>query len=55
MDPKPVVCIGLTHCQNTESSENGTIGFDWVVPLKVFSFRDNTDYSGTRRVNEAAF
>lgn len=55
MDPKPGVCIGLTHCQNAESSENASTVFDWVVPLKVFSFRDNTDYPGTRRVNETPF
>lgn len=31
------------------------IFYDWTVSLKVLSFRDNTDYSGTRRVNEAPF
>lgn len=29
--------------------------FDWTILWKVFSFRDNADYLGTRRVNEAGF
>lgn len=29
--------------------------FDWTILWKVFSFKDNADYSGTRRVNEARF
>lgn len=29
--------------------------FDCTVPLKVFSFRDNTDYGSIPRVSEAPF
>lgn len=45
----------LLFCQIQEAVNMAAQLFDCTVPLKVFSFRDNTDYGRIPRVSEAPF
>lgn len=45
----------LLFCQIQEAVNMAAELFDCTVPLKVFSFRDNTDYGRIPRVSEAPF